>query len=297
MTELEKAEHDVEFAKRAANVADWKALEAKATYTHCVAESYEAQAELQAARIRLADAEKRSFEKAQYDLAISALTQKDEGLLADQQDVSPQESAPDAPEEEDDDAVDFAPMSDFSRGAQDAIDGEPEQAHQPPEYYNGYEATTQSLEAPTQPADSDGPGDDALFEDEAATEEDWEPSEQIWTVGGGSYTTDRPPQRDASPAIEEPEEIISDLIGDPAIEPESGLHGEAAVDDAERAADIHKAEALKQDLGPPYSEEGPAKVFSAGINREIDAKAERKPFKILGVEIGGSKAKTDEELV
>ena len=58
MTELEKAEHDVQHAKRAANVADWKALEAKAVYTRKVAESYEAEAELQAARIRLADAER-----------------------------------------------------------------------------------------------------------------------------------------------------------------------------------------------------------------------------------------------
>jgi len=72
MSELEKAERDVEYAKRAANVADWKALEAKAAFTRLVAASYEAQAELQAARIRLADLDWRAENHKEAQAALAA---------------------------------------------------------------------------------------------------------------------------------------------------------------------------------------------------------------------------------
>lgn len=86
---------------------------------------------------------------ADLDKAISALTP----VPSPPDESSPQGSETDAAEE-DDDIVEPAPMSDFSRGAQDAIDNEPRKEGESAEYNQGFDATTESLEGPTPPTDT-----------------------------------------------------------------------------------------------------------------------------------------------
>jgi hypothetical protein len=89
-------------------------------------------------------------------------------------------------------------------------------------------------------------------------------------------------EEDASSDDEDdaPTEIISDLTGDPAIEPESGLHGEpepteldapaSIVDDPELQAAVARAEATLQEAEPAY-----VGLQDPDLDAEYDAMRER----------------------
>lgn len=180
MTEYEKAEQDVAAAKVSERVAEWKAMEAKAVYYRHASEAMQASAEVMGARIRrdnalasewadkvLATAERTTesethtdHDRVEPDKAIAALSPGNDLVLLDdgQRPDDLSNSLPSAPAATDDDWEDSCgdincdechgprpSVSDYSRGAQDAIDSIPRMEGDSAEYYRGYDATIESV--------------------------------------------------------------------------------------------------------------------------------------------------------
>lgn len=137
------------------------------------------------------------------------------------------------------------------------------------------------IEAPAQPPSAE------LRSDPGSEENAGTNSEDPYSIDWGNEPISQP----ADQSEEEPAEFISDLTGDPAIEPESGPHGEpepteldapaSIVDDPELQAAVARAEQAlaidAQTCEPIYPHPQPAYVGlqDADLDADYDAMRER----------------------